>query len=427
MSNDNLSEETIKTKEEIKAFLHKHKAFYGPIRVQAAISHDKNGWKVIVAKVIALHKSQKHVDEILDYGDFILIDVGLTSGEFIELLDEMVTHGRLRIRNGPQILVEGNFSDKVDFRPSNDHVFQTSWPTYLYTFNLTSRGTTPSNPLCALDKPLFPDGDMAIRSKMGREIANRLGHIFIFLPDYRAKIEEVRIGSKEITLKISSREASLEEILGKIYCEGDVENIVQSDVNFDDNDSVTVSIGFTPRYLYTCLLLRDTGEQLDFRKINLYWPAPTLPKGVVLEMKSEDIRQLILQGENERVEFKKSVTEDIVKTIVAFSNKEGGIILVGVDDEGNVVGVSEEAKLEEKIINTIGGRCEPTIEPEFERHVLDEKMLLLVKVRSGEDKPYIIRGKGPYIRVGSTNRPTTRYELDELYKNKFRSPLYSFS
>ena len=49
------------------------------------------------------------------------------------------------------------------------------------------------------------------------------------------------------------------------------------------------------------------------------------------------------------------------------------------------------------------------------------------EVKAGEDKPYIVRNKGPYIRVGSTNRPITRYELDEIYRNKFKHPLYQFS
>ena len=44
--------------------------------------------------------------------------------------------------------------------------------------------------------------------------------------------------------------------------------------------------------------------------------------------------------------------------------------------------------------------------------------VLLITVRGGKDKPYGVKEKGFYIRIGATNRLATRYELDEMYSAK---------
>ncbi|WP_203218964.1 RNA-binding domain-containing protein [Geoglobus acetivorans] len=50
------------------------------------------------------------------------------------------------------------------------------------------------------------------------------------------------------------------------------------------------------------------------------------------------ILKLIREGESEKIEFKRSATGDINREICAFANAEGGYILIGVDDDGNIVG-----------------------------------------------------------------------------------------
>ena len=50
-------------------------------------------------------------------------------------------------------------------------------------------------------------------------------------------------------------------------------------------------------------------------------------------MNNEDILHIIKKGENEKIEFKSSFNKSIIETIVAFSNTEGGNILIGVNDK----------------------------------------------------------------------------------------------
>jgi len=53
----------------------------------------------------------------------------------------------------------------------------------------------------------------------------------------------------------------------------------------------------------------------------------------------------------------------------------------------------------------------------LEERTLQEKRLLLVKVMKGKNKPYLFKGRA-YVRVNGTNRIATRFELDEMYRQK---------
>ena len=52
------------------------------------------------------------------------------------------------------------------------------------------------------------------------------------------------------------------------------------------------------------------------------------------------IQQLITKGESEVLEFKASFGKDVIETLCAFANHLGGTVLVGVADDGKIVGTS---------------------------------------------------------------------------------------
>lgn len=60
----------------------------------------------------------------------------------------------------------------------------------------------------------------------------------------------------------------------------------------------------------------------------------------------EKVKELILHGENIHVEYKRSkdsLSRDLFETICAFLNREGGYLLLGVDDDGCVEGISDRS------------------------------------------------------------------------------------
>jgi predicted HTH transcriptional regulator len=87
---------------------------------------------------------------------------------------------------------------------------------------------------------------------------------------------------------------------------------------------------------------------------------------------------------------------------------------VGVDDHGNIAGC-EKANIENTVRNILARHCEPPIHPQVAEVEVLGKTIIMVAVKEGENKPYVVREKGPFVRAGSTDRVATRYELDRFY------------
>ncbi len=137
------------------------------------------------------------------------------------------------------------------------------------------------------------------------------------------------------------------------------------------------------------------------------------------------IGKLIKSGESETVEFKKSTGEwkEIIETISAFANTRGGIILVGVDNKGNLPSVSIGKTTVEDLTNKILTNIEPKFYPEITVETVKDKKIICIKV---EMYPYdvVLAFRKPFKRIGKN---TVKMGKDE-YKRKileiYRKDLY---
>ena len=66
-----------------------------------------------------------------------------------------------------------------------------------------------------------------------------------------------------------------------------------------------------------------------------------------------DIKNLLLEGESEMIEFKSSFDREAIETLAAFANTSGGNLLVGVQDNGDVRGVTIGKETTQNWINQI--------------------------------------------------------------------------
>ena len=130
-----------------------------------------------------------------------------------------------------------------------------------------------------------------------------------------------------------------------------------------------------------------------------------------------NIFDLLRQGENSALEFKETLArpESIAKEIIAFANTQGGVLLIGVSDDGSIKGLSEK-KAEEYFSNIARNNIIPAIDVQVETLVLDGKSIVVVNVPKGKDKPYQTLQHQFLIRVGSTNRVATQSELMRLFQ-----------
>ena len=106
--------------------------------------------------------------------------------------------------------------------------------------------------------------------------------------------------------------------------------------------------------------------------------------------------------ENLAVEFKTSFNEEVIETLVAFSNAKGGTVFVGVSDKGKVQGVTIGKETIPNWINEIKNKTSPQIIPEVEALDIDNKTVISLFVIEYPIKPVSTRGKY-YKRVGNSN------------------------
>ena len=116
--------------------------------------------------------------------------------------------------------------------------------------------------------------------------------------------------------------------------------------------------------------------------------------------------------ENIDREFKELYVSDIKKTVVAFANTEGGILYIGINDAGEVVGLENIDDVMQQVANTLKDSIAPDIMPFVKIRAVEkkERQIIEVLVQNGTSRPYYIREKGlkpsgVYVRQGSSNQP----------------------
>ena len=121
--------------------------------------------------------------------------------------------------------------------------------------------------------------------------------------------------------------------------------------------------------------------------------------------------------ESDRIELKREMIKDLDKEIIAFLNTQGGTIYIGVDDNGNVIGIPQ--KLKDDYDEKISAILTNNIKPNSKNNVTfsyDEDNVLVINIKEGDSKPYYLTEKGPkpsgtYIRVGRSKRHATDDEI----------------
>ena len=137
-----------------------------------------------------------------------------------------------------------------------------------------------------------------------------------------------------------------------------------------------------------------------------------------MEITPDSVRRLLDQGENASVEFKLEDVrpESLAREFVAFANTQGGVLLLGVSDDRQCVGLSDPERQEERLCNIARQNVVPPIDIRTYRVTVDGRVLLWVEVPKGRERPYQTQQAQYLIRVGSTNRVASQGELMRLFQ-----------
>jgi len=114
--------------------------------------------------------------------------------------------------------------------------------------------------------------------------------------------------------------------------------------------------------------------------------------------------------ENQNIEFKESWRDDVLKTICAFANAEGGIVYIGIDDKGKSVHLKDSKKLLEDIPNKIRDMIGIVAEVKLKK--LNKKSVISISVEKYK-APISYKGKF-YMRSGSTTSDLRGHSLSRF-------------
>ena len=133
---------------------------------------------------------------------------------------------------------------------------------------------------------------------------------------------------------------------------------------------------------------------------------------------ARSLEQALSLGEGQNIEFKREFKSALViaKEVAAFSTSNNGVLLLGVDDSGHVIGTDKTKEDIENALTCVGPL--PTYGIEFSEH--NGSRIAIVRVKKGRQPVYYAK-HSPYLRQGSKSRPLEPHEVYELIEQHIAS------
>lgn len=141
-------------------------------------------------------------------------------------------------------------------------------------------------------------------------------------------------------------------------------------------------------------------------------------------MELQTLKKLVAQGEGSQIEFKRKANfpDKIMKEISAFANTNGGILFIGVDDDGTLAGLKYAEEDEFELKKTIEKYCRPMVEYRIEKiKIALNRVVLAFFIEASKTKPIFViynfksnRGRA-YVRRADRSIQASR-EMRQILK-----------
>lgn len=137
-------------------------------------------------------------------------------------------------------------------------------------------------------------------------------------------------------------------------------------------------------------------------------------------MTPEHLKFTIQEGESQSVEFKSSFNIELIETLVAFANTKGGIVLLGVNDNGQIQGVTPNTETLQSWINEVKTKTSPGLIPDIQIIDFEGKIVAVFLIQEYPVKPVASRGKY-FKRVANSNHLLSVSEVVKLHLQSFNT------
>jgi ATP-dependent DNA helicase RecG len=135
-------------------------------------------------------------------------------------------------------------------------------------------------------------------------------------------------------------------------------------------------------------------------------------------------RRQIGNAESLNVEWKSSLSSvnEIIETISAFANTEGGKIIIGVSKSGKLLGVEIGKDTIESLINKISQNTDPKIHPRITIEKINGKPIIIIEVKESSDHLVLAFGR-PFKRAGKSTVKMSKDEYERIILEKHKEKL----
>lgn len=430
--------------------LNENKQYYEKVQLRCVAVKRDGHWQNILSVVRAFPKlliPPSSEDRKVSYADALLIEKWISLDEIIPILNEIAKN---TFAYDQEVIDFGLTSEtwvREQLPSANDYM---TYPAEQYRITSSQQVYYSGDILLSYNSPVYPSIYNAIqewcqlRGFHGHG-DGRLGSIIIIMPQCKARIVNLASSTEAVTVSMKIEDNKLQglRVKGSWSFSGQIESIDQP----ANGSSVIIERPSreTPDSIAFWLIGPDD-RIFDFHRETRYW---NMGQTRVLQFNSEkpeyiDVAmQAIKMGEGPTVEFKPYITienqksEELIKTVIAFANTLGGVLLIGVNNHCIVTGIEKDiagkkkcqgGSTPEEVYNEYMGKLKQhiadalndSIDMDLEKIVLEGHAVILLKVAEGSKKPYYeFRTDEIFVRRGSNNvRPNPDYELPQLYATK---------
>jgi predicted HTH transcriptional regulator len=153
-------------------------------------------------------------------------------------------------------------------------------------------------------------------------------------------------------------------------------------------------------------------------------------------MTHRELERLVALGEGQHLEFKRKVPrpQRLAKEVIAFANGGGGHLLLGVDDDGSIVGVRDADEELYSLQEALNTHCDPPVSIALERVAISRRRdVIVVLVKSSDRKPHYVVHRGSaanrkvaYVRVKDKSVEASREAVRLMKEHPTDNVLFEF-
>lgn len=401
--------------------------------IRLAIIRQDGELKVSFGRVDFLPKDDTRANELTyDYNNFVLTQSTKKASEIPDFLNNLIQGNPVGINSLQNVKCEFEQQIRWDNEeiPSNTEwgYIKSEFPTLYYSSRLANQNIDSRLILAGKNLRPYPNASYAITDFMNLHMREDWGKylnenkLMVIAPDFRIRIKKMTIMKNKVNIELDSKNLNNDEIFSQFYLDGEA----KSDVQIVDNKAEAESLK-EPNEILAVILDRKSGEILDYKKYELRWG--DYDSSIQKEDPEDVIKEWINRGENEFVEFKEGLkhADDVMKTIVAFANTNGGVIIFGVKDDGSIVGYNEPAQnTRNRLERMISSKCDPPVDFSVKRIEFDNTGITYIKIPKGKSRLYAVTNGPIYVRRGASDIFIKPSEIIEIFSTKSSNTSGSF-